>query len=142
VLCRSNPEGRENAKSSCNCFETLKRLAMLALFWAGFSLALYVAHGIFGIPEATIWLVILGVGLLVGFIFLSTKIEALEQKRIGKDYEGIIKEINDGQRREPKHDRPTSLNPHGWKSFVNPAIEILYEDFDWFGAVLDRQVGG
>lgn len=64
------------------------------------------------------------------------------KRGITKDYERIIKEIEEGERRESKHDRPTSLARNGFTSFVTPAHEVLFADFDWFGAVLDRGVQG
>lgn len=62
------------------------------------------------------------------------------KRSIFRDYAGIISQINDGERRAPQHIQPVSLREDGWDSFVTPAHDVVYEDFRWFGAMLNRHV--
>jgi len=64
------------------------------------------------------------------------------QRSIIKDYAAIIKGIKRGVRRKASHDRPASLAENGFSSFITPAHEVLFADFDWFGATLNWYVRG
>ena len=64
------------------------------------------------------------------------------KRSISKDHEGVLKEIEGGERRKPEHDRPLSLAETGFKSFITPAHEVLFSDFDWFGPTLNWHVRG
>lgn len=61
-------------------------------------------------------------------------------KKLSDEDAGIIKEIQEGERRKPKHNRPKSVRDSGLDSFVTPAHEVVFEDFDWFAAVLNYTV--
>jgi hypothetical protein len=49
--------------------------------------------------------------------------------------------IEEGERHKPQHKQPKSLIDGGAvQSFITAAHEVLFEDFSWFGAVLNRHV--
>jgi hypothetical protein len=62
------------------------------------------------------------------------------RRTLEKDYAGIIKQIEDGERRAPKHRPPHSIRDSGFNSFVTSAHEIMFEDFRWFGAMMNQNV--
>ena len=134
-------------KALVTALKALKSAAMGAVFVLAVYIVAYVARELLGLSSTDVYLVILAIGLVFVFLYLIKRVETLEHdesehKNSVEDNDWIRKEIYDGERREPRHDRPSSLNPHGWKTFVSPPLEILYAEFDWFGAVLDQQVGG
>jgi hypothetical protein len=53
----------------------------------------------------------------------------------------IKREIEEGIRREVRHEQPQSLNPNGWNTFVTPGLLELFDDLVWFGAAVDWMVG-
>lgn len=58
-----------------------------------------------------------------------------------EDYSGIVAAIKEGKRHVPQHQQPESLAAGGAvKSYIRPANELLFEDFRWFGAVMNREV--
>lgn len=61
------------------------------------------------------------------------------RRTLFKDYAGIISQIREGERRAPRHKQPESIRGAGWDRFVTPAHEVVYEDFRWFGAMLNHQ---
>jgi hypothetical protein len=60
------------------------------------------------------------------------------KRGIAKDYAGIIAQIRDGEPRVPQHRQPKTIRDNGFESFVTAAHEVLFDDFLWFGAVLNR----
>ena len=56
------------------------------------------------------------------------------------DFAGIISQIQEGERRAPQHKSPQSIRGLGWDSFITVAHEVVYEDFRWFGAMLNHHV--
>ena len=62
------------------------------------------------------------------------------KRTIFKDYAGIISQIHDGVRRAPEHKQPASLRGSGWDFLITAAHEVVFEDFRWFGAMLNRSV--
>lgn len=58
------------------------------------------------------------------------------KKSLHEEYAKAIAEIDEGQRREPKHDVPTAAKSK-WGT-VDPVDQFAFEEFAWLGATLDR----
>jgi hypothetical protein len=58
---------------------------------------------------------------------------------LSNEYARIIRQLEEGERHVPQHNRPKSIHDSGFESFVTPAHEVLFEDFNWFGALMNRQ---
>jgi hypothetical protein len=57
------------------------------------------------------------------------------RKTIHEEYAKAVKEIDEGQRREPKHNVP-AVAKSKW-STVDPVDQFAFEEFAWLGATLD-----
>jgi len=62
------------------------------------------------------------------------------KQSLSDDYAPIIKAIAEGERHKPQHERPRTVGDSGLTSFVTPAHEVVFADFDCFAAVLIHQV--
>lgn len=113
----------------------------------GIAIAIAVAWGLafaakeaFGLPDYAMWIAIIAVGGLIITFNFESRLQALEERVVRKDYGGIIKQL-EGERHAVSHQQPASLRDgrsSDWN--ITPAHEILFDDFRWFAAVLNRQV--
>lgn len=57
-----------------------------------------------------------------------------------KEYAGIIKQIESGERMPPSHDIPRSIREpgEGFESFRSPAHDIFFEDFRWLQTMMNH----
>lgn len=114
------------------------------LIWAAIicvGLIGYTVKSAFNIDDYTIWLAVIAIWLIVISFHFDTRLNALEERVVHTDYSGIKVQIEEGERHKPQHQQPTSLAAGGAiASWIRPAHEILFEDFRWFGAVLNQHV--
>lgn len=114
---------------------------ILGLIGTGVALLIiYFTKSAFGMSDQTfMWVALAVVVLGMGFHF-SKRLNALEERVLHKDYDAIKKDIEEGERHVPQHKQPTELAKGGVKSYVHKADEILFEDFRWFGTMLNREI--
>ena len=62
------------------------------------------------------------------------------KSRVAREYAKIIERLEEGQRRVPQHVRPQSLADAGFPSFINNRVQAVFEGFEFFGALMNRQV--
>lgn len=60
--------------------------------------------------------------------------------RASKEYANVIAKLENGERRAPKHVRPRSLTDAGYPSFINNRVQAVFEGFEFFGPLMNRQV--
>lgn len=117
----------------------LKQLGKLAAF----GVFVYVAAVIlerYGYPPYSVGIVILLGGMLLGQFRAEQRLASLEERVTKPDFDGVRK-LLEGPRHKPEHKQPASLVAGGaGASRINKAHEILFEDFRWFGAVLNRHL--
>ncbi|MDR6635089.1 hypothetical protein J2X72_003901 [Phyllobacterium sp. 1468] len=58
------------------------------------------------------------------------------RKNMHDEYAKIVREIDEGERREPQHNRPTETKSK-WGS-VDPIDQYVFDEFSWLGATIDR----
>ncbi|RVH69183.1 hypothetical protein CN198_14040 [Sinorhizobium meliloti] len=113
----------------------------------GITVAMAVAWGLalaakeaFGLPDYAVWIAIIAVvGLIISFN-VESRLQKLEERVVRNDYGGIIK-LLEGERHAVDHQQPLSLREGGSSNWnITPAHEIVFEDFRWFAAVLNRHV--
>ncbi|RWB65395.1 hypothetical protein [Mesorhizobium sp.] len=120
--------------------DTIKRIAIGGAIAAA-GLFGYLVLRSFGISEQTIVFVVLAAWGLLSIIQMEKRISVLEERVIHKDYSAIKSAIREGVRHKPKHDQPKSLADGGAiKSFITASHELLFDDFRWFGAVLNQHI--
>lgn len=117
----------------------IKQVGIWVAIAAAWGIA-FAAKEAFGISDYWMWLAVLAI---VG-IFITTSVEGrlarLEARVVHTDYSGVIK-LLEGERHIPRHQQPESLAAGGaLKSFITPAHEMLFDDFGWFAAVLNKNV--
>ncbi|RUW49791.1 hypothetical protein EOA32_21405 [Mesorhizobium sp. M1A.F.Ca.ET.072.01.1.1] len=101
----------------------------------------YAAKHAYDVSDQTILLAVLIAWMTVGSFQFDTRIGALEERVIHKDFSAIRLAILEGERHKPKHDQPKSLIEGGAvRSFITAAHEVLFDDFRWFGAVLNQHL--
>lgn len=101
----------------------------------------YAVKSAFNIDDSTIWLAVITIWLIMISFHLDTRLRALEERVGHTEYNGIKVQIEEGERHKPQHQQPISLAAGGAiASRITPAHEILFEDFRWFGAVLNQHV--
>ncbi|WP_395449407.1 hypothetical protein ACHMW7_05915 [Aminobacter sp. UC22_36] len=113
------------------------------LVWAGIgfgALIVYWAKDLFGIDDQTFSWAIVALLLIVALYNLAHRLDLVEERVIHKDYSGIVAAIEDGERHAPVHQLPSSICENGVKSFITPAHHILFDDFKWFGVMLNRHI--
>lgn len=100
----------------------------------------YGAKEMFGISD--IWMtigVIAVIGIFINF-HIESRLQTLEERVVHKDYSGIIAQL-EGERHVPRHQQPESLAAGGAiASRIRPEHQKLFEDFRWFGAILNRHL--
>lgn len=118
----------------------IKRLLMwAAIICAGF--IGYAAKNAYSINDYTVWLAVTAIGLVAISFHFDTRLNALEERVVHTDYSRIKAQIEEGERHKPEHQQPVSLAAGGAiASWITPAHETLFEDFRWFGAVLNEHV--
>ncbi|MBY3314747.1 hypothetical protein [Rhizobium laguerreae] len=95
---------------------------------------------VFAIPDQTMWIALILIVLGIFGFQVEGRLQAIEERVIRKDYSGILKQL-DGDRHVPQHKQPESLVAGGAiASWINPAHEILFDDFRWFGAVMNQHL--
>jgi hypothetical protein len=118
----------------------IKRIALWAAL-VGVTLITYTAKQALGISDQFTWLALTTIGLVAVSFHFDRRINAVEERVIHKDYSRVKAEIEEGKRHKPKHEQPTSLIDGGAvSSFINAAHEVLFDDFRWFGALLNQHV--
>lgn len=114
------------------------------LIWAAIicaGLIAYVVKNAYSIDDYTVWLAVTAIWLIAISFHFDTRLNALEERVVHTDYSGIKAQIEEGKRHRPQHQQPTSLVAGGAiASWITPAHETLFEDFRWFGAVLNQHV--
>lgn len=101
----------------------------------------YAAKNAFGVSDNAFSIAVLAFLLWAALGHIWYRLDTLEERVIHKDYIGIIAAIQEGERHVPQHQQPASLAAGGAvKSFITPAHELLFEDFRWFGAVMNQHV--
>lgn len=117
----------------------LKQIGKLAALGGVVYVAVVVLER-YGYPPYAIGVVVLLGGMLLGQFRTEQRLASLEERVTKPDFEGVRK-LLDGPRHKPEHKQPVSLVAGGAvASRVNKAHEILFEDFKWFGAVLNRHL--
>lgn len=58
---------------------------------------------------------------------------------IVKEYAGLIKQLENGERRPAQHDRPHALDDR-FKPFLTGGAQAIFDGFDYFAAVLNQHV--
>lgn len=89
-----------------------------------------------------IWMAVSAVAVLgiVALMIVEGRLEELEQRVTHKNYTGRLKQLN-GERRSPKHVQPQSLAGGGvHPSSIQPEHQVLFEDFRWFGALINKHI--
>lgn len=113
------------------------------LIWAVSVTGVVIAYGAknaFGISDLAFSIAWVGVLVVALYIHFSHRLTELEERVIHQDYSGIKAAIR-GERHAPLHQQPKSLIEGGaLASFITAAHETLFEDFRWFGAMLNQHV--
>lgn len=117
-------------------------MAKRILVWIGIAiLIVYAGKNAFGVSDQAFSIAVLAVMLVAIAFHFSQRLNALDERVIHNNYSGIKKAIEEGERHKPVHQQPKSLVEGGAvKSFITAAHEVLFEDFTWFGAVLNQHV--
>ena len=116
-----------------------RMLIWVAIICAG--LIGYAAKNAYGIDDYTVWLAVTVIGLVAISFHFDTRLNALEERVVQTYYSGIKAQIEEGERHKPQHQQPVSLVAGGAiASWITPAHETLFDDFRWFGAVLNQHV--
>ncbi|MAN77453.1 MAG: hypothetical protein CML24_09750 [Rhizobiales bacterium] len=59
---------------------------------------------------------------------------------INKEYSKLITQLETGERNQPTHVRPRAVTDNGLESFATPGVQAVFEGFEFFGVLLNRQV--
>ncbi len=103
--------------------------------------AVYVAHSVLSVSNIIIWLFGLTIALVMFGFQLDRRIAAMEERAVENNFTNIIKQIEEGDRHLPEHQQPASLVAGGAiESWINSSHQILFEDFRWFAAVMNRHL--
>ncbi|MGO8024149.1 hypothetical protein [Rhizobium leguminosarum] len=117
----------------------IKKLGM----WIAIVIAIGVLSAVqerLSVPNYIVGLAILGLGAIVIGFQIESRVRALEERVDRKDYSGIINQLN-GVRHKPRHQQPESLEAGGARaSDIESAHHMVFEDFRWFGALLNRHL--
>jgi hypothetical protein len=62
------------------------------------------------------------------------------KSNLSEEYAAIIAKIEEGDRHIPQHEQPRTISDSGFAMFVTPGHEVLFEDFEWFGAVMNHNL--
>ena len=93
---------------------------------------------VYSIDDQAAWLFLFSIWLTVLYYHFHNRVTELEARVIKPDYSRIKAQIEYGERHKPLHQQPTSLAGGGAiVSWIEEKHEILFEDFRWFGAVLN-----
>lgn len=104
------------------------------------ALVIFAMKEALSISDNAFSIALIGIIGLVVYGQLSKRLETLEGRVAPSGYTGVRAAIEDGPRHIPQHKRPKSLVDGGAiRSFITPADEALFEDFRWFGVLLDRK---
>ncbi|WP_284339069.1 hypothetical protein [Devosia nitrariae] len=57
-----------------------------------------------------------------------------------KEYAGLARQLEEGERRPPQHERPRSVTDKGFASFATSGVQAVFEAFEYFGTLMNRQV--
>ncbi|MBY5768571.1 hypothetical protein HFN63_00290 [Rhizobium leguminosarum] len=117
----------------------IKKIGIGVAIAAAWGIA-WAAKEAFAIPDYAMWLGIIAVvGVLASFN-IESRLSAIEERVIRKDYSGIIAQL-EGERHKPQHKQPESLAAGGAiASRIRPQHESLFEDFRWFAALMNRHI--
>ncbi|AYM66216.1 hypothetical protein G6L68_25350 [Agrobacterium fabrum] len=116
-----------------------KKFGIYVAIAAAWGLA-YAAKDFFGVSDIWMAIAVIAVIALVANYSIEQRLQTLEARVVHKDYSGIIAQL-EGERHVPRHQQPESLVAGGAiKSWIRPEHETLFEDFRYFGAVLNRHL--
>ncbi|MFD1199950.1 hypothetical protein ACFQ3K_16790 [Brucella gallinifaecis] len=119
----------------------MMRLILLWVSFVGVILFGYIFKEIYNINDQIIWLILISIGLYVIYYHFNFRISEIEMRVTKPDYSHIKSQIEEKERHKPQHRQPTSLADGGAiVSWINEAHEILFDDYRWFGAVLNQHV--
>lgn len=117
----------------------IKKIGMLAAVAAAWGIA-YAAKEIFQISDLWMAICVIAVVGIVILTHIESRLQTLEERVVHKDYSGIIAQL-EGERHVPRHQQPESLAAGGAiASWIRPEHQTLFEDFKWFGAMLNRDL--
>lgn len=115
----------------------IKRFGIYVAIAVAWGIA-YVAKQLFGLSDVWMAIIVIVVLILLITMTIESRLLKLEARVIHKDYSGIIAQL-EGERHVPRHRQPESLAAGGAiKSWIRPEHETLFEDFQWFGTILNR----
>ncbi|SMD16426.1 hypothetical protein [Rhizobium sp. RU36D] len=101
----------------------------------------YAAKEVFGISDTWMTISVIAVIGIIALVHFESRLQKLEERVLHKDYSGIISQL-EGERHVPRQDPPASLVAGGAiASWIRPQHQILFEDFRWFAAILNRHLG-
>lgn len=99
-----------------------------------------IVKSFFGISD--LWMTI-GVIAAIGIIALvhvESRLDKLEARVIHTNYSHILA-LLEGPRHTPQHQQPVSLAAGGAiSSWIRPEHEVLFQDFRWFAALLNKHL--
>lgn len=118
----------------------------LVAYWAAIIAAVLIGYAtthVFDVSNQTMSLIILAATFFVVSFHSNWRISSLEERVIHKSYSDVKLAIEKGERHKPQHNQPKSLIDGGAvKSRITAAHEILFDDFRWFGVLLDSDFRG
>lgn len=116
----------------------------LVAYWAAIIVVALVAYAVkhaFDVSNQAMSLAIFAIVLIIIIFHFDRRISLLENRVIHKSYSDVKIDIEKGERHKPQHKQPKSLIDGGAiKSRITAAHEILFDDFRWFGVLLNSDV--
>jgi len=117
----------------------MKDIAKLVAFAAVWAIA-WAAKESFNLPDYSIWIATLAVVVVMMSFNYESRLQALEAKVVPDEYRETRAAMH-GERHVPKHRQPATLIEGGAiASWINEAHEIHFDDFRWFGALLNLRL--
>lgn len=101
----------------------------------------YGVKSVFAISDSAFnWTLFVIAATWVGYL-VSRRLDALEERVLHQDFQKIIQLIEEGERHAPRHDPPLSLEAGGaYESFIKPPHVVLFNDFRWYGSMLNHHL--
>lgn len=57
-----------------------------------------------------------------------------------KEYAGLIKQLEQGERRPAQHVRPHRVTDSGFESFATAGVQAVFEGFEYFGSLMNQHI--
>ncbi|UXT53269.1 hypothetical protein FY136_28830 (plasmid) [Agrobacterium tumefaciens] len=117
----------------------IKQLKIYVVIAAAWGIA-YAAKEFFQISDLWMAIGVIVIIALVANYAIENRLQELEARVVHKDYSGIITQL-EGERHVPRHRQPESLAAGGAiANWIRPEHQRLFDDFRWFGALLNRHL--